>query len=149
MPTNSFPCPFCRQVFKSTGPFDKHLQARHCEQALRLYQPRLSLSKQLNELNEDQSADEADWPDLLQSLQNSNYNEIYEGTRDSDCESESAEESLLPPGEEGQIETFDGTGRSYGENGEDGAEVLATPWYPFQNATEFKLAPFFLQSGTP
>ena len=149
MPTNSFPCPFCRRVFKSTGPFDKHLHARHSEQALRLYQPRLSLSEQLNELNEDQSADEDDWPDLLQSLQNSNYNEIYKGTRDSDCESESAEEFLLPPEEEGHIETFDGAGRSYGENGEDGAELLATPWYPFRNATEFKLARFFLQSGTP
>ena len=155
MPTNSFPCPFCRRVFKSAGPFDKHLHARHSEQAGHLYKSRRSCDEPFEELNEDRDRDIIR-PDFVQSLLDSNYNTIHEGTNDSDCKSDSelCDEVPLLPGEDSRIEDFDGAGRSFGttEKGlkyaETSAELLAAPWHPFRNAIEFKLARFFLQSGT-
>ena len=149
--TNSFPCPYGQRVYKSTGPFDKHAHTAHIDLASKLYQPWKRLSKPPSQNEENKNT--VVWPELFRALHNSTDIESYEGTRYSDYESDAEELPMSLEGES-RIENFEGAGRSFGVVGHDSryvdnsAELLATPWLPFQNATEFRLAQFFLQSGT-
>ena len=93
-------------------------------------------------------------PDLLHSLHSPSESEDCDDTRDSDFESQSGNELPSSVGEESRMEYFESAGKTFGkvrkgyDNAKESAQLLAAPWDPVHNATEFKIARFFLESGT-
>jgi hypothetical protein len=142
-------CPYCRKSFKSAGPLDNHLRAVHPEHATRFFQKPGDPQRGLDNLREGSSDASTQ---LLQDFQRSFDHPVTtsETLRDSDMESEAGDE-YLPPADESRVEEYRGCAKTYGSifGEEDGVySLLRDPWTPFRNASEFKLARFFLQSGT-
>jgi len=148
-------CPYCLKIFRKAGPFDKHLRVSHPNHAAKFYSH--------SSRHEGSNDPEEDFENSLQSEDNNPYefpcepsSDESEGDHhDSDAESESESEEAAQEPEERQptrCERYEGSGKSYGcISGEEERihNLIRNPWSPFRNASEFKLARFFVEANIP
>ena len=147
-------CPYCSKRFRNAGPFDNHLRSSHPDQTGYLYKsresrrespPDLFESQQLFPESNDHSYSPSELPDS---------EDPQEDVRsDSDAESEfndfSSDELEEGPETVTRRKLYKNSGKTYGEvpGQEEGIlKLLQNPWSPFRNATEFKLARFFVDA---
>jgi Plavaka transposase len=152
-------CPFCRKIFTYAGSLDTHLRNVHSGHAHSFFHnSAISDPEALHQSQEDEYEEEEYEEQFLHVLElEQDTNEVLQdgGLRDSDLESASSdlEEDEPPPEQSGRTsrEFFEGAGDPHGDvegYAKEETEFLTNPWKPFNNATEFKLAHFFLRSNT-
>ena len=148
-------CPFCSKTFRRAGPFDKHLRFSHSGHAAEFYKIQTSRhqsliapddSKEIDTISF-QLEDMDDFPSHL-LLAKETDDELR---HDSDVESEN--QNIDNDLEEGQLmrhELFQGSGRpTRSVPGEMDRihDLIRNPWYHFRNASEFRLARFFVEAN--
>jgi len=154
--TEATTCPYCWKTFRQAGPFDKHLRVSHADQAVCFYNRQSSRSGGFNALEKDQNDGRArsEAPDLddfpINLLPEETEADLMD---DSDAESECDEVyNELEDSQPTRRELYENSGRSYGcVLGEEERirDLLRNPWGPFRNASEFKLARFFVEANVP
>jgi hypothetical protein len=153
-------CPYCSKTFRNAGPFDKHLRVFHPGHASSFYNNHTSRRKGLNEAQKDSDHSERlDTMELDDFAHYESHDEAEEEDihqlEDSDAESESEIEEINNEPDDSRPtrrEYYEFSGQSYGSVvGEEERirDLLRNPWYPFRNASEFKLARFFVEANIP
>src|SRR5437588_2190868 len=154
---NSWACPYCLKQFQSAGPFNNHLRVAHGRHANNFYENRLSrckgsqISKESlkNYTSQESSYVPVETNDLLDFLP------LPEEHPSSDSDAESEFEDVDDDFEECQAtwrDLYEGSGKSYGSVFNEEKSILnlvQNPFYPFPNASEFKLARFFVEVNVP
>ena len=155
-------CPYCSKTFRNAGPFDKHLRLSHPEHAAGFYnhcqraQSRREGCNGFDQGFEDSTRSETpdpyDFPCDLSLSESEEEEDLHD---DSDAESGFESEETTNEFEESQPtrrEIYECSGQSYGcvlGEEEHMHDLLRNPWSPFRNASEFKLARFFVEANIP
>jgi hypothetical protein len=151
-------CPYCSKTFKSAGPFDNHLRFFHTKHAVNFYNKRSSHRKRVR--SPDGREQETSPCPELPSIDTSDLSDALSPDDDrasdpcSDVESdfEDVEEIHDSDSYATRRILYEGSGNSHGsfQNEEESVHNLVrSPWYPFRNASEFKLARFFVEANVP
>ena len=150
-------CPFCPKTFKQAGPFDNHLHVTHPNHAAKFYDLQKSRCQSPIALDEGQQIESSsfqlqDPDDFLNHLLPAKETD-EELCHDSDAESESQYiYDHLQESHPARHELYENSGRPTGSvQGEEDQirDLLRNPWFPFRNASEFKLARFFVEANIP
>ena len=147
-------CPYCSRTFRNAGPFDNHLRTSHP----------IGFYKRVSRQKRSQNPDKGQPYSSKSQFESSSYLETNDFpyslspaeaeanlSSDSDTESEFDDLSDEPEDSpETRREIYKNSGRSYGNIlGEEESirDLLQNPWSPFRNASEFKLARFFVEAN--
>ena len=143
-------CPYCPKTFRNAGPFDNHLRSSHPDQTGFLYNRRGSFQKSPQNFPEsEQSYLESN--DLSYSSSPEDLWEDFSSDSDAESEFDNSSDEL----EEGletatRSELYKDSVKTYRKvagDEESDRNFLENPWSPFRNATEFKLARFFVNAN--
>lgn len=151
-------CPYCLKSFKSAGPFDNHLRFFHTEHAVNFYNKRGSHPKRVCSSNGSEK-ETSPCPELP-SIETTDLSDALSPDNDrasvacSDVESEIEDVEEIQEGDSHATRRilYEGSGNSHEsfQNEEESIQNLVrSPWYPFRNASEFKLARFFVETNVP
>jgi hypothetical protein len=163
-------CPYCSKNFRNAGPFDKHLRVSHPKHAAEFYNNCLSRREGRNaperglqngvgsetdvhdvpfEVSGSRDHDDGSDDDDNEEEKDDRH---HRSDEESESESEKPNDSDPDDSQPTRRELYEFSGRSYGcVEGEEERirSLLRNPWYPFRNASEFKLARFFVEANIP
>ena len=166
-------CPYCSKNFRNAGPFDKHLRVSHPKLAVEFYNNRISRREGCNAPErgpengigsepkvydvpfEVSGSPDHDNDDEVEEEEEEEEEEDRHHRSDEESESESEKPNNDSEPDDSQptrCELYESSGRSYGcvEGEEERIRgLLQNPWHPFRNASEFKLARFFVEANIP
>lgn len=149
-------CPYCSKKFQSAGPFDNHLRVAHGRHANDFYKNHLSRRKRFQSFKESSNNGTSQGSSYIPVETNDLLDfplpeDEEHPSSDSDAESEF--EDVDDDFEEDHAtrrDLYEGSGNSYGsvlDEEKSILDLLKNPFHPFRNASEFKLARFFVESN--
>ena len=142
-------CPYCPKTFRNAGALDNHLRSSHPDQTGCFYNRRGGRQESPHNLSKSQEL-YLEHNDLLYS----SPEDVEENfSSDSEAESEfndSSDELEDSPETATRRKLYKDSGKTDGKvPGEEKSirNFLENPWSPFRNATEFKIARFFVNAN--
>ena len=142
-------CPYYPKTFRNAGPFDNHLRSPHPDQTGCFYNRRRGHQESPQSLSESQES-YLEHNDLSYSSPEDleeNFSSESEAESRFDDSSDELEDS---PETATRRELYNDSGKTNGKvPGKEKSirNILENPWSPFRNATEFKLARFFVNAN--